>query len=140
MAPHNLVEVIGAARHLISNPTCSLDDLMKFVPGPTCRAAARSSAWRESAMRTSPGVGSSARGRRPGSRTSPRAARASSSPSCPTSSAREGHREDQGPGPVQEAQGISDVKDLTDRKHGLQLVIEIKDGFHPRRCWSSSSS
>src|SRR6478736_4374618 len=34
MAPHNLVEVIGAARHLIANPTCSLDDLMKFVPGP----------------------------------------------------------------------------------------------------------
>ena len=34
MPPHNLVEVIGAARHLIANPTCSLDDLMKFVPGP----------------------------------------------------------------------------------------------------------
>ena len=28
-------------------------------------------------------------------------------------------------------QGISDVKDLTDRKHGLQLVIEIKSGFVP---------
>ena len=28
-------------------------------------------------------------------------------------------------------QGISDVKDLTDRKHGLRLVIEIKNGFHP---------
>ena len=34
MPPHNLVEVIGAARHLIANPTCSLEDLMKFVPGP----------------------------------------------------------------------------------------------------------
>ena len=34
MPPHNLVEVIGAARHLIANPSCSLDDLMKFVPGP----------------------------------------------------------------------------------------------------------
>ena len=40
MAPHNLVEVIGAARHLIANPTCSLDDLMKFVPGPDLPAAA----------------------------------------------------------------------------------------------------
>ena len=28
-------------------------------------------------------------------------------------------------------QGISDVKDLTDRKHGLRLVIEIKNGFNP---------
>ncbi|GAA3079837.1 hypothetical protein GCM10020254_25150 [Streptomyces goshikiensis] len=28
-------------------------------------------------------------------------------------------------------QGIADVKDLTDRSHGLRLVIEIKNGFHP---------
>jgi DNA gyrase subunit A len=28
-------------------------------------------------------------------------------------------------------QGISDVKDLTDRKHGLRLVIEVKNGFNP---------
>ncbi|NNG39866.1 DNA topoisomerase IV subunit A [Flexivirga sp. ID2601S] len=34
MAPHNLGEVIAAARHLITHPDCSLDDLMKFVPGP----------------------------------------------------------------------------------------------------------
>ena len=34
MAPHNLGEVVAAARHLITHPDCSLDDLMKFVPGP----------------------------------------------------------------------------------------------------------
>ena len=34
MAPHNLVEVIGAARHLLANPDATLDDLMRFVPGP----------------------------------------------------------------------------------------------------------
>ena len=28
-------------------------------------------------------------------------------------------------------QGISDVKDLTDREKGLQLVIEVKNGFVP---------
>jgi DNA gyrase subunit A len=28
-------------------------------------------------------------------------------------------------------QGIADVKDLTDRQHGLRLVIEIKNGFVP---------
>ena len=28
-------------------------------------------------------------------------------------------------------QGIADVKDLTDRSHGLRLVIEIKNGFIP---------
>ena len=34
MAPHNLVEVVSAARHLIAHPDAGLDDLMRFVPGP----------------------------------------------------------------------------------------------------------
>ncbi|OUD85542.1 DNA gyrase subunit A [Clavibacter michiganensis subsp. michiganensis] len=34
MVPHNLIEVVGAARHLIDHPDASLDDLMAFVPGP----------------------------------------------------------------------------------------------------------
>jgi DNA gyrase subunit A len=34
MPPHNLIEVIAAARHLIAHPNCSLTDLMRFVPGP----------------------------------------------------------------------------------------------------------
>src|SRR5215470_13755704 len=34
MAPHNLGEVIAAARHLIKHPEASLDVLMRFVPGP----------------------------------------------------------------------------------------------------------
>src|ERR1700739_1606628 len=34
MAPHNLGEVIAAARHLIRHPDTTLDALMRFVPGP----------------------------------------------------------------------------------------------------------
>ena len=34
MAPHNLIEVVGAARHLLENPDATLDELMEFVPGP----------------------------------------------------------------------------------------------------------
>ena len=34
MAPHNLVEVVQALRHLVTHPDASLDDLMRFVPGP----------------------------------------------------------------------------------------------------------
>ena len=34
MVPHNLIEVVGAARHLIDHPDATLDDLMAFVPGP----------------------------------------------------------------------------------------------------------
>ncbi len=32
--PHNLGEVIDATVHLIRNPACPVDDLMRFVPGP----------------------------------------------------------------------------------------------------------
>jgi DNA gyrase subunit A len=39
MIPHNLVEVVDAARHLLQHPDADLDDLMRFVPGPTCRPA-----------------------------------------------------------------------------------------------------
>ena len=34
IAPHNLVEVVAAARHLLAHPKATLDDLMRFVPGP----------------------------------------------------------------------------------------------------------
>ncbi|MGP0628927.1 DNA gyrase subunit A [Nitrospina sp. 32_T5] len=32
--PHNLTEIVNAAIHLIENPGCSIDDLIKIVPGP----------------------------------------------------------------------------------------------------------
>ena len=34
MAPHNLAEVISAAKHLMENPKATLKQLMKIVPGP----------------------------------------------------------------------------------------------------------
>src|ERR687893_803950 len=34
MIPHNLVEVVDAARHLLENPSADLDELMRYVPGP----------------------------------------------------------------------------------------------------------
>jgi DNA gyrase subunit A len=32
--PHNLREIIDAAVHLIANPECEIQDLIKFIPGP----------------------------------------------------------------------------------------------------------
>ncbi|HNZ73317.1 MAG TPA: DNA gyrase subunit A [bacterium] len=32
--PHNLGEVIDATSHLVDNPDCTIDDLMKFIKGP----------------------------------------------------------------------------------------------------------
>jgi DNA gyrase subunit A len=34
MPPHNMREVIAAARHLLANPAATTEDLMRFVPGP----------------------------------------------------------------------------------------------------------
>ena len=130
--PHNLVEVIGAARHLIAHPDCSLDDLMKFVPGRTCRRwAAGSSASTGSAMPTPRAAGRSGRGRRRRSRSSHRANRGSRHRTPLPRRPREGLGADQDARAGQEAAGHQRHQDLTDRKHGLRLVIEIKNGFNP---------
>ena len=34
MAPHNLIEVVAAAVHLLQNPDATVEELMEFVPGP----------------------------------------------------------------------------------------------------------
>ncbi|MBX9719046.1 MAG: DNA topoisomerase IV, partial [Microbacteriaceae bacterium] len=34
MAPHNLIEVVAAARYLLDDPDATLEQLMEFVPGP----------------------------------------------------------------------------------------------------------
>src|SRR5581483_2361094 len=34
MPPHNLGEVIAAARHLIKHPGADLETLMRYIPGP----------------------------------------------------------------------------------------------------------
>ena len=133
MAPHNLVEVIGAARHLIAHPDCSLDDLMKFVPGPDLPGGGRIIGLDGIRDAYLTGRGSfRTRATARVEKRSPRAARASSSPSCPTWSApRRSSSKIKDLVQAKKLQGIADVKDLTDRKHGLRLVIEVKNGFNP---------
>ncbi|MCB0916045.1 MAG: DNA topoisomerase IV subunit A [Actinobacteria bacterium] len=41
IAPHNLGEVINAARHLLDHPTADTADLMRFVPGPDLPSGGR---------------------------------------------------------------------------------------------------
>jgi DNA gyrase subunit A len=132
MAPHNLVEVIGAARHLIANPTCSLDDLMKFVPGPDLPGGGR--------IIGLDGIRDAYLTGRGAFRTRATARVDNVNPR------RKGIVVTElpyliGPEKVIEKikdlvqgkrlQGIADVKDLTDRAHGMQLVIEVKNGFNP---------
>jgi len=132
MAPHNLTEVIGAARHLIAHPSCSLDDLMRFVPGPDLPGGGR--------IVGLDGIRDAYLTGRGAFRTRATARIESVTPR------RKGIVVTELPylvGPEKVIEkikdlvqgkklvGISDVKDLTDRAHGLQLVIEIKNGFNP---------
>ncbi len=41
IAPHNLGEVINAARHLLDHPEATVAELMRFVPGPDLPSGAR---------------------------------------------------------------------------------------------------
>jgi len=132
MAPHNLGEVIAAARHLIKHPDATLEALMRFVPGPDLPTGGKIvglSGVRE-AYETGRGIFRTRATCRIEQITPRRAGIVVTE--LPY-----------GVGPekviarikdlVQSKKltGITDVKDLTDRHRGLQLVIEIRSGFHP---------
>jgi len=88
MAPHNLIEVVGAAQYLLENPDATLDELMAYVPGPICPPAARSSGSTASGTPTRPGAAASRPAPRSRSSSSRHAAPVWWSPSCPISSGR----------------------------------------------------
>ena len=132
MATHNLGEVINAAKHLMAHPDATLEELMRYVPGPD---------W--------PGGGIII------GRDGIREAYASGRGTLTTRSAT--HIENVtarkkaivvtelpfmvGPERVLERisegvknrklEGISGAVDLTDRHNGTRIVIEIKTGFDP---------
>src|SRR6266481_554999 len=132
MAPHNLGEVVAAARHLIANPDTTLDELMRFVPGPDLPTGGKIvglDGIRE-AYETGRGI----------FRT--RAA-ARIEQITPRRTGIVVTELPYGVGPekvvarikdlvqAKKLNGISDLKDLTDRHRGLRLVIELRNGFHP---------
>ena len=132
MPPHNLVEVIGAARHLIAHPDCSLDDLMKFVPGPDLPLGGRIVGL--DGIRDAYLTGKGTFRTRATARIEKITPRKSGIVVTelpylvgPEKVIERMKTLVQG----KKLQGISDVKDLTDRKHGLRLVIEVKNGFNP---------
>ncbi len=131
MAPHNLGEVIAAARHLIAEPDASLDELMRFVPGPDLPTGGKIVGLEgiREAYETGRGL----------FRT--RAA-ARIEQITPRRTGIVVTELPYGVGPekvkarikdlvqAKKLAGIADLKDLTDRHRGLQLVIEVRGGFH----------
>ncbi len=131
MPPHNLVEVISAVRHLIAHPDATLEALMRFVPGPDLPTGGK--------IVGLDGIRDAYAGGRGTFRT-----RATTRVEDITAR-RKGIVVTELPytvGPekviekIKDAvqskrlQGVSAVTDLTDRSHGLRLVIEIKTGFN----------
>jgi DNA gyrase subunit A len=132
MAPHNLIEVIGAARHLIAHPDASLDDLMSFVPGPDLPTGGTiiGLAGIRDAYETGRG---SFRTRARVSVENITARKAGLIiTELPYMIGAEKVIEKIKDGVnSKKLSGISDVTDLTDRLHGTRLVVGIKTGFSP---------
>ena len=132
LVPHNLGEVVAAARHLIAHPTASLEDVMRFIPGPDLPGGGVIAGL--DGIREAYATGRGAfrvRARTRIDQVSPR---------------RRGIVVTELPlnvGPervierikdlvlAKKLQGIADITDLTDGESGLNLVIEVKNGFHP---------
>jgi len=133
MAPHNLVEVVGAARHLLEHPDATLDDLMSFVPGPdlpTGGTIVGLSGIRE-AYETGRGSFRTRAKVSVESITARKTGLVITELPFMVGAEKVIQRIKDG---VQSKKlsGISDADDFTDRNNGLRLVIGIKTGFDPR--------
>jgi DNA gyrase subunit A len=149
MIPHNLGEVVAAARHLITEPGADLDALMRFVPGPDLPTGGHLLGLDEvrRAYETGRGVVRMRARAQTGPLEGGRGRQAITVTELPygvgtekiieaitdevkgkpiTSGPRRGQRQ------AARLQGIADVKDLTDREHGIRLVIECKVGVNPQ--------
>jgi DNA gyrase subunit A len=132
MAPHNLGEVVAAARHLIANPDAALDELMRFVPGPDLPTGGKII-----------GLDGIREAYETGRGTFRTRAAARIEQLTPRRSGIVVTELPYGIGPekvisrikdqvqAKKLNGITDLKDLTDRHHGLRMVIEVRNGFHP---------
>lgn len=130
MAPHNLIEVVAAAIHLLENPDATTAELMEFVPGPDLPGGG--------IIVGLDGIAEAYESGRGTFRTRAKVSIESVGPR------RTGLVVTELPYMVgvgrviekitdavkaKKITGISDVVDLTDRNHGLRLVIGIKTGF-----------
>jgi len=130
-APHNLVEVVQALRHLIDAPGADLDALMRFVPGPDLPTGGKI-------------VG--LEGVRDAYATGRGTFRMRATARIETIGRRKAIVVSELPWGVgiervvervktlvqgKKLQGIADLKDLSDMSDPTRLVIEVKNGFVP---------
>jgi DNA gyrase subunit A len=134
MAPHNLGEVIAAAKHLIENPNATLKQLMKFVPAPDFPTGGTIIGKEGILEAYQTGKGAfKVRAKVETGKVTTR---------------KQGITITELPfniGPekvverisdlvkAKKIQGISDIVDLTDGQSGTRVVIELKNGFEPEQ-------
>jgi DNA gyrase subunit A len=130
--PHNLAEVVAAARYLLENPKASSEDLVEFIPAPdfpTGGEIVDLAAVREMYLTGKAAFSVRARAE-----------------IVDLESRRKGIEVTELPymvGPEKVVErvrtllaekrlaGIADVSDFSDRRTGLRLVFELKNGFDP---------
>jgi DNA gyrase subunit A len=132
MAPHNLGEVIAAARHLIANPDADLETLMRFVPGPDLPTGGKIvglDGVRE-AYETGRGIFRTRAAARIEKLTPRKTGIVVTELPYGVGAERVITRM-KDLVQARKINGVADVKDLTDRTSGLRLVIELRAGFVP---------
>jgi len=132
MAPHNLGEVIAAARHLISNPDADLETLMRFVPGPDLPTGGKIVGLEgiREAYESGRGVFRTRAAARIEKLTPRRSGIVVTELPYGVGSERVIQRI-KDLVQAKKLNGVSDLKDLTDMNKGLRLVIEVRSGFVP---------
>ncbi|WP_425956947.1 DNA gyrase/topoisomerase IV subunit A [Xylanimonas sp. McL0601] len=132
MAPHNLIEVVAAGRHLLAHPEATLEDVMRFVPGPDLPTGGKIVGLEgvRDAYRTGRGTFRTRATARIENLTPRR--RGIVITELPYLVGPEKVVEKIADGvKTKKIQGVANVQDLTDRAHGLRLVVEVKTGFDP---------
>lgn len=132
LAPHNLIEVIDGARHLLEHPDATVAELMRYIPGPDLPGGG--TIFGLDGIRDAYETGRGAFKTR---------AKVSIEQLSPRKSGlvitelpflvgpeRVIEKIKQGVD-TKKLSGITDVLDLSDRKNGLRMVISIKNGFDP---------
>jgi DNA gyrase subunit A len=132
MAPHNLGEVIAAARFLLRNPSASLDALMRYVPGPDLPTGGRIVGLEgvREAYETGRGIFRS-RATAVVEQLTPRRAGIVVTELPYTIGPEKVMARIKDLVQAKKLNGVADVKDLTDLTRGLRLVIEVRSGFNP---------
>jgi DNA gyrase subunit A len=132
MAPHNLREVIAAARHLLAHPDATTDDLMVHLPGPDLPSGGLIVGLEGVREAYERGRGSfRMRATARVEQFTPRRQGIvitelpyNVGPERVISRIKELVQSKKLP-------GIADLVDLTDGEHGLRLELTVKAGFHP---------